>query len=177
MAAYATSLRVAAMPFLSGACAALLGAATLLAGALFLLFLPIIFIASSLTLTVLGPALLGTALVYGRRWRALMRSPARGPTWGAGLIAGLIVAAGLPVLSQSLHDGRFAHRLANLEASDPAVRERTLKSLVGSRFCWSACTRAVCEARAELDEDVVKAVLAVSDVDLACEPGMNEWPG
>jgi len=181
MAAYAASPRLMAQPFLSGASAAILAGATLLTAGLFLVFLPLVFIASSFTLAVLGPALLGAALAYGHRWRALgrtrSRGAARGPGWGPGLVAGIILFAAPSILVQSLHDRHFARRLANLEASDPAVRSRTLKSLVGSRFCWSACTRAVCEARADLDPGLVQQVLAVNDVDLACEPGMNEWPG
>jgi hypothetical protein len=76
------------------------------------------------------------------------------------------------------HDRYFSDRLADLTTSDANVRDATLRSLVGSRFCWSACTRAVCAARHDLDADTVKAVLATNDVDIMCDnPGINEWGG
>jgi hypothetical protein len=178
MGAFAAVGRAREYPFLGGVLSAFLLGGALLSVGIALVTLPIVLIAKSFTLSLVGGGLLGTALFYGRRWLAARRGSPR--TYGsmAGAAIGLALFVLLPLLAQTLHDRHFAGRLADLEAADPAVRERELKSLIGSRFCWSSCTRAVCEARAGLDAATVKDVLATSDVDLACDaPDSGEWPG
>ncbi len=163
---------------LAGVCAAFTGCGALLAGALFLAYLPIVFVARTGLFTVLEVGLIGTTLIYGRAFREALRAPAPEAEWKWGLVGGLLVVAALPILVQSLHDRHFDRRLADLSAPDANVRAEALRSLVGSRFCWNTCTRAVCEARSDLDAETVKLVLGSSDVALVCdEPDMSEWPG
>jgi hypothetical protein len=165
-------------PFPAGLLTAFVMGGTLLFAAMFLLSLPLVALAASLPIAAAAAALLCSTLFYGHASRAILRSRPRAGGWVVGNAVGLVLFAALPFVAQSLHDLAFTRRLDGLNSADPAVRAQTLRSLVGSRFCWSACVRAVCEARSDLDGDVVKRVLAVSDVDLTCDvPGINEWPG
>lgn len=178
MGAFAAIGRARGHPFLSGVLSAFLLGGGLLSVAIALVTLPIVLVAKSMTLSLLGAGLLGTAVFYGRRWLAARRSAPRTGSSAAGAAIGSALFLALPLLAQTLHDRHFTSRLEKLEASDPADRDQELKSLIGSRFCWTACTRAVCEARAGLDAATVKEVLATSDVDLTCDaPDSAEWPG
>ena len=174
----AASRGVRLSPFPGGLLAAFVLGGTLVFAGLFLVSLPLVVLASSLPVTAAAVALFGLALIYGQTSRVILRSRPRAGAWVVGSAVGLVLFAALPIVAQSLHDHGFERRLDGLSSADPGVRAQTLRSLVGSRFCWSACVRAVCDARSDLDGDVVKQVLAVSDVDLACDvPGINEWPG
>lgn len=178
MAAYAASGHLAARPFLAGVCWALLAGAALAAGVLTLVSLPIALIAGALIVAVYAAALIGITIMYGRQWRVASRARLRHRSWTAGAVMGLALFSVLPVVAQCLHDRYFAWHLEGLGAADPTIRAQTLQSLVGSRFCWSACTNALCEARAGLDIVTVGEILGTSDVELVCtEPGMSEWPG
>lgn len=178
MAGYAAIGRLDPRDVLAGVCAAFIGCGALLAGGLFLAYLPIVFVARSGLFTVLEAGLVGTALIYGRAFRGALGSRAPEAEWKWGLFGGMVVVAALPILVQSLHDRHFDRRLADLSAPDAAVRSEALRSLVGSRFCWNTCTRAICDARGDLDADTVRAVLGSSDIALVCdEPDMSEWPG
>jgi hypothetical protein len=178
MAAYGAGKRVDTRPFLAGLCSAPLVSFTLLAGFLSLASLPIALISGTLVFAIYGAALICITFIYGRRWRALSPPRARGIPWRAGIGAGIVLAVAVPIIAQDLHDRHFARRLGGLDAADPAVRAQTLRSLVGSRFCWRACVRAICEARASLDAETVRAALGVADAELECEdPGAREWPG
>lgn len=178
MAGFAAIGRARGNPLLSGVLGAFLLGGALLSIGMALITMPIVLVAKSFTLTVLGAGLLGTAFFYMRRWLAARRAGPRTRASTAGGLIGVVLLVALPLLVQWLHDRHFANQLAHLEDSDPLVRERTLKSLVGSRFCWHACSRAVCEARSDLDAETVRAVLGSNDVELTCdEPGLGEWPG
>ena len=178
MVGFASIGRLLKYPFLAAGLNAFLLGGALLSLAVALITMPIVLVAKSFTLTFLGVALLGTALIYGRRWLAARRAIPNTIATFLGSAAGLVLFVGAPALAQKLYDHHFNEQLIRLEASDPAIRDRELKSLVRSRFCWRACTRAVCEARALLDPATVKAVLDTTDVEQTCDfPDSNEWPG
>src|SRR5262245_12378545 len=69
MVGYAANGRVDPRDVLAGVCAAFIGCGALLAGALFLAYLPIVFVARSALFTVLEVGLAGTTLVYGQAFR------------------------------------------------------------------------------------------------------------
>lgn len=178
MVGFAAIGRLLDYPFLAGGLNVFLLGGALLSVAVALITMPIVLVAKSFTLTVLGVGLLGTALIYGRRWLAAHRAIPNTTRTFLGGAVGVALFVLLPVLAQAIHNRHFDKLLGRLEASDPTIRDRELKSLVRSRFCWRKCTRAVCEARARLDPVTVKAVLATNDVDQTCDfPDTNEWPG
>jgi hypothetical protein len=164
-------------PFAAGLCSAFLAAGAVLATVLFLIYLPILAVAPSWGLAAIEIGLAAAALVYWTRRHFFMRAM-QPHGWTVGAVAGLAVCVALPLVLQVAHEWRFDNHLADLTNADASVRSRTLRSLVRSRFCWNACTRAVCAARYDLDRETVISVLGTRDVDLTCDdPGISEWGG
>lgn len=164
-------------PYAAGVWSAFLAGGAVLATALFLVYLPILAVAPSWGLAGIEIGLAGAALAYWTRRHFYMRETRR-EGWTGGAVAGVALCVALPVTFQFLHEWHFDDRLADLSDVDASVRSRALDSLVRSRFCWNACTRAVCAARNNLDRETVIAVLGTRDVDLTCDdPGMGELGG
>jgi hypothetical protein len=165
-------------PFAAGVTSSFLAGGGVLSTGLFLVYLVVLAVAPSSATFGIEVVLFGATTAYWRRWHTFAAGHPRGASWTRGVWVGLVVCLALPILVQTLHAQYFESRLADLASPDANVRSGRLRSLAGSRFCWSACTRVVCAARGDLDPDTVKAVLATNDVDLMCDnPGMSEWGG